>query len=61
MDDMDSQTKGLRSALELMRDKTGETNPVAAECLELCRAFFKIRDAAARRELLDLAKRLSSN
>lgn len=61
MDEVDERSKNLRSMLELMRKEAGETNPAAAEGLELFRAFFMIKNAEARREVINLAKRLSSN
>lgn len=61
MDEVDERTKNLRSMLELMRKEAGETDPAAIESLELFRAFFMIKDAGARREVIDLAKKLSNN
>jgi len=61
MDEVDQRTKSLRSILELMRRNAGKTDPVAAESWELFRAFFMIKDADARREVVELAKKLSNS
>ena len=61
MDEVEKRTKSWRSVLELMRRNAGDTSPVAAEGAELFNAFIKIKDAGSRREVIDLAKRLSSN
>lgn len=61
MDELEKRTKNLRSVHDLMRRKARTADPISVDAFELVRVFIMIKDAGARREVIDLAKKLSSS